>query len=550
MSYTLLLELFGGLAIFVFGMKILSEGLLKSAGGRLRLSLERLAGTIPGSASLGASLSMLLQSGSAASVLAIGMTDAGLLSLHQLLAALVGTTVGTTFSVQFIAFRFSLLSYPLITVGVFLRFFSRQRRLVNAGEVILGIGLMFLGLKVMEGAFAVARDQAFGQFFSSTLFAREIPVYLLGVLLAFLMQSGSAAVAVVIALASTGTLSLDRAALMVAGEVVGTSLMAIIASWGGSGAARRAAWNFFLLSLSLSCLVALLRLPILEFFSRFWGETPSPAAIPRQLASFHTVVAFTVALVSLSLLPWILRVGERLPLRGASPLDEEPRPRFLDAKILSTPSLAFMQSRRELERMAEVATRIYATTVTLFDAFDPQKATRILRLEQVMDILQREITHFLVRLSRTPLTQEQSARIPYMLTLVDNLEHVGDQCERLLKLLSRKKESGLLFSEQAMADLKLSARQVQALTDMSLPCITAEPSPDIELVRTALERTRELLAQANSGHIRRLRNGHCSVQAGLLYGDMLASLSRIADIAAETARIERDYHDVSREGLD
>jgi phosphate:Na+ symporter len=479
------------------------------------------------------------------------MANAGLLSLHQLLATLYGTVVGTTIAVQFLAFRISILSFPLIATGVLFRFFSRQRRLVNIGDVFLGVGLLFLGLQTMEAAFAAARDQAFVQLFLTSRFSAPFSLYLFGIVLAFLTQSGSASVAVVMALAATGTLSPDRGALMIAAEVTGTSLLALLASLGGSVAARTAALLNLGLCTLLSLTVAAFRDPLLRFLSIFSLETAGPLdAVPRLLASYHSLLALLLLAVSLASLAPLLRLAGRITVARAPNGDEEPRPRYLDTRVLNTPSLAFMQARRELERMGELAVRISRDTLALFDGFDARRAAAIGRHEEVLDILQREITFFLVSLSHTPLSQEQSARIPYMLSLVSRLEHVGDQCERLLQLLTKKKGSGLLFSEQAMDELKSFSAQVHSLLSSSFPDTPGRGEESEAFADQALCQAREHYARANSGHIKRLRSGRCSVRAGLVYSEMLTSLMTIAELAREILRLEREYQDVTREGID
>jgi phosphate:Na+ symporter len=261
-------------------------------------------------------------------------------------------------------------------------------------------------------------------------------------------------------------------------------------------------------------------------------------------------MAIVLVGVSLPLLAPLLRLSEKFNKSPSADSDEEPRTRYLDSRVLNTPSLAFMQSRRELERMGQLASRICDDTINFFNGFDARRAAAVIRHEQVLDILQRDITFFLVKLSHTSLSQEQSARIPYMLSLVSRLEHVGDQCERILHLLSKKKGSRLLFSEQAMNDLKVFSLQVQALAALAFPGSGEIEGEGEDAAEHCLNQAKEYYSRANSGHIRRLRSGHCSVRAGLVYGEILTSLMRVAELAREIYHLERDYQNVTSEGID
>src|SRR6266498_6011188 len=194
MPLTLILEALGGLGIFILGMKTLSEGLQRLAGERVRRSLEKLTGNRLTAAFMGSCLTSLLQSSGAASIIIIGFVNAGLLSLYQALAMLIGTGLGTTFVVQFIAFKITFLASPGIFIGAFLKFFSKRRRWVNLGEVLLGMGLLFFGLQVMETNFMPLKESAILSSYQSILLPWNIYGVLLGAILTFFVQSGSAAI--------------------------------------------------------------------------------------------------------------------------------------------------------------------------------------------------------------------------------------------------------------------------------------------------------------------------------------------------------------------
>jgi phosphate:Na+ symporter len=547
MSLSLLSAAIGGLAVFILGMRNLSDGLQRAAGGKVRHTLERFTGNRLIAALLGSTLSSLLQSGSAASILVVSFINAGLLSLYQALAVLIGTGIGTTIAVQLIAFRVSSISLPLITCGVLLKYFCKSRKLANTGEVFLGIGLLFLGLQLMETAFEPARDKAFLHLFDTPLFGSNFLFVVLGALFSFAMQSGSASVAIAIALAASGTLPIDKAAFMVVGESAGTGLMGLFASLGGSYAARRAmAIYFLLISLAIS-MAALALPPLLNTFPP--APVISPESLPRQLANIHTIFNLAVAGFFLPLIGILARQGSRLFPSVHKTTDIEPRPQFLDNNILNTPSIAFLQVENELTRMAQISEKTFNEVSSLLFDFDAKKAAAIKNMEQVIDILHRDISHFLVDLARSGISIEHSIRIPPMLQIVSTLEHIGDESEAILIYLQKKKESRVHFSDTAMDELKGLAAKVSIMVNHAVHSLNTDDSeispPSLQL----LQEVREAYHVANSGHIKRLRTGKCTVTAGIIFSDIMASLLKIAEISHYITEMRKDYQNVLPESL-
>lgn len=547
MSLSLLLSAIGGLAVFILGMRILSEGLQRAAGGKVRHTLERFTGNRLSAALMGSTLSSLLQSGSAASIIVVGFINAGLLSLYQALAVLIGTGIGTTIAVQLIAFRVSSISLPLIACGVFLKYFCKSRKLANAGDVLLGIGLLFLGLQFMESAFKPARDQAFLHLFDTPLFGSNVFFIILGALFSFAMQSGSSSVAIAIALAASGTLPITKAAFMVIGESAGTAIMGLFATFGGSLAARRAMLIYLLLIATGIFIAALALPPLFQTFPP--SPVISPETLPRQLANIHTVFNLFLAGIFLPLIGILARQGSRLFPSSNDVTNIEPRPQFLDHKILNTPSIAFLQVENELVRMALISEKTFNEVSSLLYDFDVKKASAIKNMEQIIDILHRDISHFLVDLSRSRVSIEHSIKIPPMLQIVSALEHIGDESESILIYLQKKKESRLHFSESAMGELKDLAARVSTMVHhavLSLDTIYSHNSPASAQL---LQEVRDTHHIANSGHIKRLRTGKCSVTAGIIFSDILASFLKIAEISHYITTVRKDYQNVLPESL-
>ena len=542
-SWSYITQALGGLALFILGMRTMSEGLQKVTGERLRRLLEKGTRNRLTAPLIGSCLASLLQSGSAASVLVVGFVNAGLLSLYQALGVLLGTGIGTTLVIQFIAFRVSALALPAITIGVGLSIFSRSRRLADLGGLLLGAGLVFFGLSILEAACLPLSENAIFAGLHEQLLTVRLSAVLLGALLTFVVQSGGATIGIVIALTAGGALPYDTAVAMVIGEVAGAALIPLIASIGGSQSAKRAV----VIYLAINSAAIVLVLCFFPFFLRavdFFSpgnlsvlhaggsaqalEIGHRSIVPRHLANAHTVFTLGSALVFLPLIGFFARSAENLlPTRRS---ESEARPRFIDNRVLKTPTIALAQAWNELARMAGIASSMYGELVSQFDAFDPKLAAAIRDKEIVLDVLHRDMSQFLITLSQQTLSVERAVEIPGMLQLVNDIELIGDQCEAILNYLVRKKEEHLRYSGAAMDELKALATKAGEALELTRRVLQGEEPEDV----AALPRLRLEIAaledELHKSHLVRLKSGKCSIVAGLLYGDMIAAFSKIASL--------------------
>jgi phosphate:Na+ symporter len=539
-SWSYITEALGGLALFILGMRTMSEGLQKVTGERLRRLLEKGTGNRLTAPLIGSCLASLLQSGSAASVLVVGFVNAGLLSLYQALGVLLGTGIGTTLVIQFIAFRVSALALPAITLGVALSFFSRSRKLADLGGLLLGAGLVFFGLSILEGACLPLSQNAIFAGLHAQLLSVRLMAVLLGALLTFVVQSGGATIGIVIALSAGGALHYDAAVAMVIGEVAGASIIPLIASLGGSQTAKRAVVIF--LGINFAAIVLVLAffplfLRLVDQFSPgdlsafYQGASPhslTEAARPfvaRHLANAHTIFTLASALVFLPLIGFFARSAETLlPARRT---ESEARPRFIDVRVIKTPTIALAQAWNELARMSAISCTMYGELVSQFDTFNPKVAAGIRDKEVVLDVLHRDMSQFLIALSRETLSLERAVEIPSMLQLVNDIELVGDQCESVLNYLVRKKEERLRYSTAAMDELKAMAHKVGEALELSQQVLLGGDEGELARIKSEIADMEEEL---HNSHLRRLKSGKCSIVAGLLYGDMIAAFSKIAHL--------------------
>lgn len=551
------LEALGGLGLFILGMKTMSDGLQRLSGGGFRRFVEKLAGNRLSAALTGSCLSSLMQSSGAASILIIGFVNAGLLSLYQALGMLIGTGLGTALAVQFIAFKISYLSLPAIFLGVVLRYFSKRRRWTFIGEILLGFGLLFFGLEIMETRFAPLGGNALFRGYH-TLFA-DWPVVgiLTGALLTLAAQSGSAAIGIIIALAGSGAIGFHQAAAMLPGEVLGTAALAGIGAIGGTPEARRTILYYS--GIAVASVAALLFLFPLYLKLVYWitpggglmevqsgtglvqGATPAASReiIARALANGYTAFSALVAAVFLPCVGFLARSAARKQPGREGESDIEPRSRFLDFRVVNTPSLAFLQAGNELKRMAQAALAMLTETTRQFYRFNARTTSLIERRENLLDVLQKDISAFLVTLARQPLDAEIAAEIPALLSEVNDLEGIGDNCETIMDCLRRKKEGDVYFSDAAMEEIKALADKATYLTGLAVDCLDSLQVPDPVAVAEMKGDLLMMAEELKTNHLLRLSKGACTVIAGLLFVDIVSAFAKTGEYAFNIIETER-----------
>lgn len=557
MSFSFIWEALGGVGLFVLGMKFMSDGLQKLAGERLRAFLEKTTGNRLTAALMGSCLASLLQSSSAASILVIGFVNAGLVSLYQALAVLMGTGIGATLVIQFIAFDISFFSLPSIFVGVTLKFFGHNRRLIYIGDLLVGIGLVFLGLQIMESGFAPISQSALVKGVHSQFFSWRITAVIIGAVLTFLVQSSSAATGIVIALASSGIISFSDGVAIIIGEVLGTSAITAIAAINGTRAAKRTSLIYFVINMFAVALALLFFPAFLKCISALSpGDAEfiapginkiithlSPPARPyiaRHLANAHTIFSVLGAFLFIPFIGFFARSAEILLPGNKEEVDIEPRPKFIDIRIINTPPIAIIQARNELKRMAEIARIMFIDMVEQFERYDAKRVIRIKQEEEALDALQRELSGFLVLLSgRSP----NSIEIPSMLHMVSELEHIGDQSESIQDCLSNKKEKNIYFSDTAVAELKSLAAEVSLLVELSMGSLGNATADTMKTARALKDSIKGMEGEFNNTHMTRLTTGKCTAAAGLIYSDIINAFSKIAEYSYNIIESEKGLLD-------
>jgi phosphate:Na+ symporter len=545
LNQKLIFGLMGGLGLFLFGMKIMSEGLQKIAGSRMRkilsaLTNNRIVGTL-----VGIAVTAMIQSSSATTVMVVGFVNAGLMSLVQSIGIILGANIGTTVTAQLIAFKITKYALPAIGIGAGFKLFTKNKKWSYFGEIMLGFGLLFFGLSVMKHAFdPLKTSDEFRQLFMIVGDNHLVGV-MIGAILTMIVQSSSATIGITIALATSGILSFEASVALILGENIGTTITANLAAIGTNLAARRTAFAHFLFNSLCVCYMLLFFPFFLNFISsmtpgdadfviqtqdqvaRMGGELGDKPFIARHIANTHTMFNIVNTIIFLPLVGLLAKIST-VVIRGS---DEEIEfhLKYLDNRVLSTPPIALAQARSETRRMAQIAREMVDETLLFLQDNDLKKIPGLEKKEDLTDVLQKEITDFLVKLSQKSITQESSKEVASMMNMVNDLERVGDHCENLWTLNQRKLDQKITFSEIAMSEIseisdltrEFLATIIQALEDKNTGIFD-----EAHRLEDGIDDIEERLRK---NHIKRLNTGECTVNSGLIFIDMLHNFEKIGD---------------------
>ena len=545
--YKVAFQAMGGLGLFLFGMKLMSEALQRVAGDRLRSFLEMVSTNKWVGAATGALVTAVVQSSSLTSVTVVGFVNAGLLNITQAVGVILGANVGTTITAQIIAFKLSSLAPVAIFIGVAIKFFSKRRRSRDIGEVILGFGMLFFGMEMMKNGFKPLRAHPdFESFFlmydASTMFGVLLCV-VTGAVLTMIVQSSSATVGITMALASQGLLTLPGAVALILGENIGTTITAELASIGGTLTARRAARAHTLFNFFGVCIVLLVFYPFVHLVevltSTMMGMGPvDDSNISRFIANSHTLFNVLNATFFLVILPILIKLAIRLT--GGKEKEDDlvdlGRTKHLDERYIDNPSVALAQAREETVRMGTIAQEMYRDVTEVMFNRKLELLSRWRQREEALDRLQRQITEFLVKVSQGNITEAESMEIASLMRMVNNIERTGDATENLAELVEEMIENNLHLADQGKRDYQEIRTTVANFLELVIRGISERDRGIMEQAQTMEDDIDFMRERMRDDYLGRLRTGVCTIDPGLLFVDMLTNFEKIGDYAYNIAQ--------------
>ena len=532
MSWMNVVSLLGGLSLFLFGMKVMGEGLEKAAGSRLKRLLEMVTHNRVLAMLAGLVITAVIQSSSATTVMVVGFVNAGLLSLTQAVGVIMGANIGTTVTSLMLSVKLDFGAL-FACIGLVLSVAPQKiPALRQAGIVLTGLGVLFVGMDFMSAAMSPLRDW---QLFRDAMTHIDNPVLgiLVGALVTAVLQSSSASVGILQALAGEGLIPLRGAMFILFGQNIGTCVTALIACAGANATAKRAAMVHLLFNVigALLFTVLVCVLPIADWMVAF-----APDNLRLQIAMTH--VMFNVVTTML-LLPAaaVLEKIACLLVHDRSEGRTELRLEYFDRRLLATPPIAVAQLFKETQRMGDLARTTFTGAVSCFHDWDGERAAELRQQEDALDFLNERITSALVDVRALDLDDEDAHLAGRLFHIENDFERVGDHSMNVLDAAEMKEQEGVKFTAKVMDELESLAGTVSAQLDDALAIFRMQNDDEmrlakVEAVEEEIDRTTEALRQH---HVERLKNKKCSAKNGMLYLEMLTNLERVGDHAENIA---------------
>ena len=516
------LQLLGGLAIFIFGVELLSEGLEKAAGNHLLTFLQKAAGNRFMGLLFGTFAVSVLQSSSMLMVTMIGLINAHMLTLQQAIGVMLGSEIGTTITGQIVAFNLKSVDLVFLVSGFFLMFFSKNQKLKTIGQPLFGIGLVFLGMKMMSTAGGFFSQLPAFRTLCESMSRNVILGVAVGAVLTAAIQSSSAMTGLVIAMGSAGSISLIAAISLILGANIGTCFTGWLASLKSSINAKRASYAQIFINIGGVILI----LPFIQPFAEFISTT-SPA-LPRQIANAHTV--FNVA-ASVILLPFVKPITQLVKsvVKGRGGEKDKKVTKYIDDQFISSPIVAVSVSRAEVLRMGWLTHQMLKNAEKSFLLGKTRHADAVLQKEPEIDEISHLVERFMARIPGDKLNEEERASLEKLKHLVTDIERVGDHAVNLAEFAIRMEKKDIKFTKYAHKELESIFELVRQNYSNSLKAFTQNDRALMDTVVASEDDVDEMEKRFKKNHVNRLRKGLCQPEADPIYVETLRNLERISD---------------------
>lgn len=543
MGISNIISLLGGLGLFLFGMKYMSDGLNQVAGNKMRLLLEKLTRNRFKGFLLGVLVTAVIQSSSTTTVMLMGFLNAGIMDLAQATGVIIGANIGTTITAVLIAIDVSAIAPFCIFIGTVMALFSKKQTQKFIGQIILGFGVLFFGLKYMSGpeAMGVLKTSAAFQAFI-TKANNPFLGLLIGFIMCSVLQSSSASIGVLQALAMTSAslMPMKFAIYLIIGINVGSAMPLFLSALGAKTNAKRAAVIYFIFDF----VGMLIFTPIALIFPQYaeWITTLSDNG-SVQVAIAHIIFKVVTAFVMLPFIKWVVKLSEVI----IKPKEHDTRLRFefIDKKISENPISTALQIGSEVERMARLVRHNFVIACEGFLVMDNSKHRELEENEELINWLNHNISDFMITVTSKEITGDVSEYIGKLFHVITDLERIGDHAENIMRRVTTAKEENYEFSDIGIAEFKEIYEVDLELLDRALGAFTNKHLTDAEEHQLHyLEDTIDYLTlQAQDNHVQRLREKKCHTSSGVIFTKALQDLERVGDHSyniAWAARIDKD----------
>lgn len=533
----IIIQLMGGLGLFVFGMNLMSRGIEKVAGNKLRGILEAFTKTKFLGLVVGLFFTALIQSSSAATVMVVSFVNSGLMKLAEACGVILGANIGTTVTAMLVAFRLSTLAPIIVFIGSLMVCFIKKPIVRKSGEIVLGFGVLFMGISMMSTAMGELRDiPAVINLLSH--FTNPFLGVLLGLIITSVVQSSSVTVSILVVMASQGLIDLRISMFVILGCNIGACTSAVLASIGSTKNAKRAALIHLLFNIFGTILMFVLLLLFAEqiegIISFFSGHGTDAANLGRNIAWAHFLFKVFQVAVFYPFMNLIVRCTYLL-VPGE---DEETGEQYTLQYIgysLPNPAVAIYLAVQEIERMAHMAFGNLNLAVEALVNHDDESSRKVFETERYIDFLDEEISNYLVKINQNTLPIADANMIAAYFHVVSDIERIGDHAKNIVELIPQLYENGIQLSESSTNELQEMMKLINSMFDESLEMFLTGSTVHMKEISDLENMVDQMERDLQTSHIRRLNEGKCSAQAGIYFSDIVSGLERVADHAINIA---------------
>ena len=532
MQISEVMMLLGGLGLFLYGMKLMGDGLEMAAGSRLKKIVEKLTRNKYMGALVGLIVTMVIQSSSSTTVMVVGFVNAGLMTLAQATGVIMGANIGTTVTGLLIAIKLNDLAPIAIFIGVVMIMFIKKTSYKHVGQIIAGFGILFMGMTNMGDALApLSESQMFKDMMST--FSNPLIGVLIGLVFTAIIQSSSASVGVLMALAGQGVVPIESAVFVIFGQNIGTCVTAVLSCIGTNRTAKRTATVHLLFNIIGATLFICISL-FTPFIS--WIKMAAPDNILMQISIVHITFNVVTTAILLPLSDYLVKLA-CIVIPGEDEKREAKSLKFLDARILKTPPIAVAQVLKEVARMGDLARKNYLMAMDMLFTGNVEKMEELEDNEEVLNFLNTNITEYLVKINSLELEDNDRKLVGALFHVVSDFERIGDHGENIAEQAIQLQTTKTTFSEQALQELHQMQDKVISVLDDSCR-LFQERKMDFDLayrINSTEDSIDDMAKACKENHVSRLNQSLCTAQGGAIYNDLITNLERIADHSTNIA---------------
>lgn len=533
-NFEIFTGIFGGLGLFLYGMKLMSDGLENIAGERLKGILEKITSNKIMGVLVGTIVTAVIQSSSATTVMVVSFVNAGLMSLVQATGVILGSNIGTTITAQIVSFNLEVVAPIFIGIGAILMLSSKKKKIKDIAVISVGFGILFMGMGLMSSSMKPIAGLEIFKEIIIIMGRYSILGVLVGVIMTAIVQSSSATTSILVALAAAGTIDMKIAFPIVLGCNIGTCVTAIIASLTANKTAKKAA----LLHLLFKIFGTIIFLPLSVYVVKVVAYL-TPNNLGRQVANAHTIFNIVITLVVLPISGYFVKfVNKVLP-------DEEEKEVcgaiYLDKKLLETPVVASTQVIKETIRMAKISRDNFQLAMKAFFYGDYENIKGVYENENIINTLEREITEYLIALSQHNLTKENAELVSEVYHTINDIERIGDHAENIVELATSKFNNNIEMSKQALKEIEEIFEATLDSLDIAIKCFSNYDINNDKVVNEVEDRIDMLEKQFRNNNIARLNSKQCYASSGVMFFDLLSNLERIGDHANNIATVRENH---------